>query len=101
MVKSTPLGGVVTYAFNPARGHLSSPFRDDAFALMARHCGGAFTVVREGETRGRVREVQTVAGAEVIEERRWGLEFDCEGLRQEPSSTAPRRGESDPARRGD
>ncbi len=93
LVRSTSDGGVVTYAFNPAQGHLSSPFRDDAFALMARHCGGAFTIVREGETRGRVREVQTVAGAEVIEERRWGLEFDCEGIRRVPSSTAPPRGE--------
>lgn len=92
LVKSTARGGVVTYAFNPARGHLASPFRDDALALMARHCGGAFTIVREGEARGRVREVQTVAGAEVIEERRWGVKFDCRTIMQEPSSSGPPRG---------
>lgn len=92
LVKSGPREGVVTYAFNPATGRVTSPFRDDALALIARHCGGAFTIVREGEARGRVREVQTVAGVEVIEERRWGLEFDCETIRREPSSTVPRRG---------
>lgn len=96
LVKRTSQGGVVTYAFNPARGHLSSPFRDDAFAMMARQCGGAFTIVREGEARGRVREGQTVAGPEVIEERRWGLQFECQGIRREPSSIAPPRDRSDP-----
>lgn len=91
LVKTSPTGGVVTYAFNPARGHLSSPFRDDALALMAQHCGGAFRIVREGEAKGRAREVQTVAGAEVIEERRWGMEFDCQKIMQAPSSPVPAR----------
>lgn len=92
LVRIDAQGGVVTYAFNPARGHLASPFRDDALALIARHCGGAFTIIREGEARGRVQEVHTVAGTEVIEERRWGLEFDCRVIRRVPSSTVPPRG---------
>lgn len=77
LVKHSPGGGVVTYAFDPARGHLASPFRDDALALMARHCGGAFSIVREGEARGRLREVQIAGAVEVVEERRWGVEFTC------------------------
>lgn len=101
LVKSTHRGGVVTYAFNPARGHMASPFRDDALALMARHCRGAFIIVREGEARGRVREVQTVAGAEVIEERRWGLEFNCQAIMQAPSSTVLPRDGGDPVPRED
>lgn len=96
LVETTPGGGVVTYPFNSGLGHLASPFRADALTLIRERCGGLFTIVREGEARSRVREVQTVAGRDVIEERRWGLEFRCGGAGGAPTSEP--RARSAPAR---
>ena len=55
-----------------------SSFRKDALALMKDKCAGPYTIVREGETKGRTRLIGPVEGAqEAIRERRWGIEFRC------------------------
>ncbi|WP_447978952.1 hypothetical protein [Candidatus Nitrospira bockiana] len=71
-------GGVVVYPFKET-GAVLSPFRRDALRLMEEHCRGGYRIVREGETRGRSRVSEHVGGADVIEERRWGIEFECKG----------------------
>jgi hypothetical protein len=76
LVKSDERGGAVVYPFGP-RGSLVSPFRQDALGLMAEHCRGPYRVTREGETKSRSRINENAAGGEVIEERRWGMEFEC------------------------
>jgi hypothetical protein len=71
-------GGIVAYPFTGEQGSMLSSFRTDALALMKEKCGGAYTIVREGETKGRTRIVSPVPGAqEVVEERRWGIQFQC------------------------
>lgn len=72
------MGGVVVYPFKGDQGALLSSFRKDALALMKDKCAGAYTIVREGETKGRTRLIGPVEGAqEAIRERRWGIEFRC------------------------
>jgi hypothetical protein len=71
-------GGVVSYPFKGEQGSMLSSFRKDAMALMKEKCGGLYTIVREGETKGRSRMASPVEGAqEILRERRWGMEFQC------------------------
>jgi hypothetical protein len=71
-------GGVVAYPFIGEQGSMLSSFRTDALALMTEKCGGPYTIVREGETKGRTRTVSPMAGAEeIVQERRWGIQFQC------------------------
>ena len=69
-------GGIVTYPFKE-NGHLLSPFRKDALQMIDKRCKGASRIVREGEAQGRSRMNESTAGAEVIHERRWGIQFEC------------------------
>ncbi len=78
LIQEHPHGGVVVYPFKGEQGAVLSAFRKDALALMTRKCGGPYTIVREGETKGRVRVANQIEGAqEVVEERRWGIQFLC------------------------
>ena len=71
-------GGVVAYPFIGEQGPMLSAFRADALALMKEKCGGLYTIVQEGETRGRSRMASPVEGAqEIVQERRWGIQFQC------------------------
>lgn len=71
-------GGVIVYPFKGEQGALLSSFRTDAFALMKEKCQGPYTIVREGETKGRLRIAGAVEGAqEAVRERRWGIQFQC------------------------
>ncbi len=71
-------GGVVAYPFIGEQGPMLSAFRTDALALMKEKCGGLYTIVQEGETRGRSRMASPVEGAqEIVQERRWGIQFQC------------------------
>jgi hypothetical protein len=71
-------GGVVAYPLIGEQGPMLSSFRTDALALMKEKCGGLYTIVQEGETRGRSRMASPVEGAqEIVQERRWGIQFQC------------------------
>mgnify|MGYP001170011819 CR=1 FL=1 len=71
-------GGVVTYPFKGEQGSMLSSFRQDALALMKEKCGGLYTIVREGEAKGRSREVSPIEGSqEMVHEHRWGIQFQC------------------------
>jgi len=71
-------GGVAVYPFKGEQGSMLSSFRTDALALMKEKCGGPYTIVREGETKGRTRTVSPIEGAQDdIQERRWGIQFQC------------------------
>ena len=73
-------GGVVVYPFRGDQGSLLSSFRQDALALIQEKCGTrSYTIVREGEAQGRSRIVNPIEGqVDVIQERRWGIQFQCE-----------------------
>ncbi len=71
-------GGVVAYPFKGEQGPMLSSFRQDALALMKEKCNGPYTIVQEGETKGRTRMASPVEGAqEIVQERRWGIQFQC------------------------
>jgi hypothetical protein len=78
MVKDFDNGGVVVYPYRGEQGNLLSAFRKDATNLMLQKCPGGYTTIREGETKGRLRQASPVAGSsDVVEERRWGIQFQC------------------------
>jgi len=78
LVQEREDGGVVAYPFKGDQGSMLSSFRNDALALMKEKCGGPYTIVREGETKGRSRVAGAVEGAqEIVQERRWGIQFQC------------------------
>ena len=73
LVQERENGGVVAYPFKGEQGSMLSSFRQDALALMKEKCGGPYTIVLEGEAKGRTRMVSPVEGAqEIVQERRWG-----------------------------
>lgn len=78
LLQESENGGVVVYPFKGEQGALLSSFRTEAFALMKEKCHGPYTIIREGETKGRTRIVGAMEGAqEPIRERRWGIQFQC------------------------
>ena len=78
LLQESDRGGVVVYPFKGEQGAMLASFRKDALAVMKDKCGGAYTIIREGETKGRARVAGPVEGAqEVVQERRWGIEFRC------------------------
>jgi hypothetical protein len=78
LVKDFDNGGVVVYPYRAEQGNLLSSFRKEATHLMEKKCPRGYTTVREGETKGRLRQASPVAGSsDVVEERRWGIHFQC------------------------
>lgn len=79
IVQQHDRGGVVIYPFKEEQGPMLSSFRKDALDLMKETCTGrTYSIVREGETKGRTRVVSPLDGAqELVEERRWGIQFEC------------------------
>jgi hypothetical protein len=79
IVQQHDRGGVVIYPFKEGQGPMLSSFRKEALDLMKEKCGGSsYSIVREGETKGRTRVVSPLDGAqELVEERRWGIQFEC------------------------
>ena len=79
IVQEHDMGGVVIYPFKEGQGPMLSAFRKEGLDLMNQKCkGGSYSIVREGEAKGRTRVVSPLDGAqEVVEERRWGIQFEC------------------------
>ncbi|MGQ0555497.1 MAG: hypothetical protein ACT4PN_06090 [Nitrospiraceae bacterium] len=79
IVQQHDAGGVVIYPFKEGQGPILSSFRKEALDLMKEKCGGSsYSIVREGEAKGRTRVVSPLDGAqELVEERRWGIQFEC------------------------
>ncbi len=79
LIQEHETGGVVVYPFKGEQGSLLSTFRKEALEIVDKKCGErSYEIVREGETKGRTRVVSPMDGQqEVIEERRWGIQFQC------------------------
>jgi hypothetical protein len=78
LVQETESGGIVTYPYRSENGHLVSPFRSEAIRLIEKRCAGRYSIVKEGETKGRTRTISPVPGAEeTVREFRWGMQFKC------------------------
>ena len=79
IVQEHDMGGVVIYPFKDGQGPMLSSFRKESLDLMKEKCKGkSYSIVREGEAKGRTRVVSPLDGAqELVEERRWGIQFEC------------------------
>ena len=78
LLQESDRGGIVVYPFKGEQGAILASFRKDALAIIKDKCGGAYSIIREGETKGRVRVAGPVEGAqEIVQERRWGIHFQC------------------------
>jgi len=77
LVQDTGDGGVATYPYRGGQGSIFSSFRQEALALIRDKCGGSYTIVREGEAKGRVRIVGVEGSQEFVQEHRWGIQFQC------------------------
>ncbi|MGH7182675.1 MAG: hypothetical protein ACREJN_11950 [Nitrospiraceae bacterium] len=78
LVQESDDGGVVTYPFKGEQGWLLSSFRQEALTLVKKKCGGFYSIVQEGEAKGRIRMVSPIEGSQdIVEERRWGVQFQC------------------------
>ncbi len=78
LIQATDSGGIVTYPYRSENGHLVSPFRSEAIRLIEKRCGGRYSIVKEGDAKGRTRTVSPVPGAEeTVRELRWGMQFRC------------------------
>jgi hypothetical protein len=79
IVQRHDMGGVAIYPFKEGQGPMLSAFRQEALDLMKEDCRGkSYSIVREGEAKGRTRVVSPLDGAqELVEERRWGIQFEC------------------------
>jgi hypothetical protein len=77
-LQETDQGGIVIYPYKGEQGSLVSSFRRDALTLMEQKCHGSYSIVREGETKGRTRVAGSVQGSqEMVQEHRWGIQFQC------------------------
>lgn len=77
LVQDSGDGGVVTYPFKGEQGAMLSSFRTEALTLIKDTCGGVYSIMREGEAKGRARVAGVEGGQEIVRERRWGIEFRC------------------------
>jgi len=79
LVQEHDTGGVVIYPFKGEQGPLLSSFRKEALAIMKDKCGErSYSIIREGEAKGRTRIVSPIEGTEeIVQERRWGIQFQC------------------------
>lgn len=79
IVQEHESGGVVIYPFKEGQGPMLSSFRKEGLDLMKEKCkDSSYSIVREGEAKGRTRVVSPLDGAqELVEERRWGIQFEC------------------------
>ena len=77
-LQETEQGGVVVYPFKGEQGTMLSSFRKDALGLIKEKCPAGYTIVREGEAKGRTRVAGAIEGGqEMVQERRWGIQFQC------------------------
>ena len=78
LAQVTETGGVATYPLKKDRESIYSPFRGDALKLIEQQCGGRYTIVREGETKGHSYASGREGGDDEVASRRfWGLQFKC------------------------
>jgi len=77
LVREGDRSGVMLYLYKGTDGHMFTPKRGEAFRNIREFCGGPYTVVREGKTKGRQRVVEGVGGSDILVEDWWGIRFRC------------------------
>lgn len=79
LVRVSESGGVVIYPYKEGQGALVSPHRSEAIRVIERHCGGSYSIAKEGQVKPRMRVMEQGGLNEIVTDHRWGLEFKCKG----------------------
>jgi hypothetical protein len=75
--RSTPSGGVVTFAVQSEADILSSAGRRDALRIMQQQCPLGARIVKEGQLPKVSRAADRAWGPQIGTERIWGIQFTC------------------------
>ncbi len=79
IIQESPESGVALYVYKGKGGHLRSSSRPEAHARIREFCHGPYRVIKEGNTKGRQRVIESMDGfEEVVTEHWWGIRFHCE-----------------------
>ena len=78
LVKDTPDGGLVTYAFQTEGEVLTSSARREALRLIAEKCPNGSRIVREGEMPKVSKAADRAWRGQIGMNRLWGVQFVCQ-----------------------
>ena len=78
LVKDTPDGGLVTYAFQTEGEVLTSSARREALGLIAEKCPNGSRIVREGEMPNVSKAADRAWRGQIGMNRLWGVQFVCQ-----------------------
>ena len=78
VIRENEKSGVVRYIYKEYQGHLVTPRRAKAMEEARKFCDGPVKILREGPTQSRKRVVEGIGGRDVIEEKWWGMRFQCQ-----------------------
>ncbi len=78
VIRESENSGVVRYIYQAYQGHLVTSRRAKAMEKAREYCDGPFQIIREGPTQSRKRVVEGLGGGDVIEEKWWGVRFQCQ-----------------------
>jgi hypothetical protein len=78
LVKDTPDGGLVTYAFQTEGEVLTSSARREALRLIAEKCPNGSRIVREGEMPNVSKAADRAWRGQIGMNRLWGVQFVCQ-----------------------
>ena len=78
LVKDTPEGGLVTYAFQTEGEVLTSSARREALRLIADKCPNGSRIVREGEMPNVSKAADRAWRGQIGMNRLWGVQFVCQ-----------------------
>jgi len=78
VIRESDNSGVVRYIYKKYQGHLVTPRRAKAMEEAKKFCKGPVKILREGPTQSRKRVVEGIGGGDVIEEKWWGIRFQCQ-----------------------
>ncbi|RMH09142.1 MAG: hypothetical protein D6704_01795 [Nitrospirae bacterium] len=76
LVREGEQTGVVLYVYKGRHGQSSQRAR--ALEMMREFCHGPYRILQEGQAPARQRVIEGIAGSEVVEEKRWGIRFQCQ-----------------------
>jgi hypothetical protein len=78
LVKDTPEGGLVSYAFQTENEVLTSSRRREALRLIADKCPNGSRIVREGEMPNVSKTADRAWRGQIGMNRQWGVQFVCQ-----------------------
>jgi hypothetical protein len=78
LLKDTPEGGLVSYAFHSDSEVLASSGRREALQLMADKCPNGSRIVREGEIPNVSKAADRAWRGQIGMNRLWGVQFVCQ-----------------------